>query len=66
VDDDPASQAASAAVARAFLRMYVGIDAEGAHALSGPAANGDDHAEVWTWRIGGGSTCSCPASSATT
>ena len=39
------------AVARAFLRKYVGIDAEHARPLDGPPAAGDDHAEVWTWRI---------------
>ena len=39
------------AVARAFLRKYVGIDAEQARPLVGPPAAGDDHAEVWTWRI---------------
>lgn len=39
------------AVARAFLRKYVGIDAAEARPLVGPPAPGDDHAEVWTWRI---------------
>ena len=39
------------AVARAFLRKYVGIEAEEARPLEGPPAAGDDHAEVWTWRI---------------
>lgn len=39
------------AVARAFLRKYVGIEAERARPLTGAAAAGDDHAEVWTWRI---------------
>jgi hypothetical protein len=39
------------AVARAFLRKYVGLEVEQATALSGPPAAGDDRAEVWTWRI---------------
>jgi hypothetical protein len=39
------------AVARAFLRKYVGIDAPEARPLAGPPAAGDDRAEVWTWRI---------------
>ena len=39
------------AVARAFLGKYVGIDVEQARPLAGPPAPGDDHAEVWTWRI---------------
>jgi hypothetical protein len=39
------------AVARAFLRKYVGIEADEARPLLGPHAAGDDHAEVWTWRI---------------
>jgi len=39
------------AVARAFLRKYVGIDAPNARALAGAVAEGDDRAEVWTWRI---------------
>jgi hypothetical protein len=39
------------AVARAFLRKYVGIEVERARPLVGPPAAGDDHAEVWTWRI---------------
>ena len=39
------------AVARAFLRKYVGIEAEQARALTGAPAAGDDRAEVWTWRI---------------
>jgi hypothetical protein len=38
------------AVARAFLHKYVGIEVEQARPLPG-AAPGDDHAEVWTWRI---------------
>jgi hypothetical protein len=41
----------SEAVARAFLRKYVGIEAERARALPGPPAAGEDRAEVWTWRI---------------
>jgi hypothetical protein len=51
VDDDPAERDAAAAVARAFLRKYVGIDAPGARPLEGPPGPGDDRAEVWTWRI---------------
>ena len=51
VDDDPASAADSAAVARAFLRKYVGLDAPAARPLAGPPGPGDDHAEVWTWRV---------------
>lgn len=39
------------AVARAFLRKYVGVEAEEARPLTGPPSAGDDHAEVWTWRI---------------
>ncbi|MGH7289395.1 MAG: hypothetical protein ACREI8_15400 [Myxococcota bacterium] len=39
------------AVARAFLRKYVGIEAEQARALTGAPAAADDRAEVWTWRI---------------
>jgi hypothetical protein len=39
------------AVARAFLRKYVGIDAEQARPLEGPPAAGDDHAVGWPWRI---------------
>ena len=38
-------------VARAFLRKYVGIDAEHARALGGAPAPGDDRAEVWSFRI---------------
>lgn len=38
-------------VARAFLRKYVGVEAEHARALEGPPGPGDDHAEVWTFRI---------------
>jgi hypothetical protein len=40
-----------AGVARAFLRKYVGVEAEHARALDGPPKPGDDHAEVWTFRI---------------
>jgi hypothetical protein len=39
------------AVARGFLRKYVGIDAPHAHALFGAVPAGDDRAELWTWRI---------------
>lgn len=38
-------------VARGLLRKYVGIDAPNAHALFGPVPEGDDHAELWAWRI---------------
>ena len=38
-------------VARAFLRKYIGVEAEGAQSLEGPPGPGDDHAEVWTFRI---------------
>jgi hypothetical protein len=51
IDDDPAEGEAGAAVARAFLRKYVGIEADRARPLAGPPAPGDDRAEVWTWRI---------------
>jgi len=40
------------AVARAVLRKYIGIDAEHAHLLAGPPAEGDDRAEVWAFRVG--------------
>jgi hypothetical protein len=39
------------AVARGFLRKYVGIDAPHAHALFGAVPAGDDRAELWAWRI---------------
>ena len=39
------------AVARAFLRKYVGLDVERARSLLGPPPPGDDRAELWTWRI---------------
>ena len=39
------------AVARAFLRKYVGIEVEHARPLPGAPAAGDDRTEVWTWRI---------------
>ena len=46
------SEAAEAdAVARAFLRKYVGLEVDHAHALQGAPPPGDDRAEVWTWRI---------------
>jgi hypothetical protein len=51
VDDQPGDAAAAAAVARAFLRKYVGLDAPAARPLAGPPAPGDDRAEVWTWRV---------------
>lgn len=41
----------SAAVARAFLRKYAGIDAETVRALGGPPAPGDTRAEVWMFRV---------------
>jgi len=41
----------SRAVVRAFLRKYVGLEAEGARALVGPPGPGEDRAEVWTFRI---------------
>lgn len=43
--------AESAAVARAFLRKYVGLDAPRARGLFFAPAAGDDRAEVWAWRI---------------
>ncbi|MGI9589911.1 MAG: nitroreductase/quinone reductase family protein [Myxococcota bacterium] len=43
--------AESAAVARAFLRKYVGLDAPHARGLFFAPEPGDDRAEVWTWRI---------------
>jgi hypothetical protein len=46
-------------VARAFLRKYVGIDAERARALPGPPAAGDDRAEVWTWGVDSPDAVSC-------
>jgi hypothetical protein len=51
VDADPAERDVAAAVARAFLRKYVGIDAPDARPVPGAPAPGDDRAEVWTWRI---------------
>ena len=47
IGDSPEGEA----VARAFLRKYVGIEAQRATPLVGPPAAGDDRAEVWTWRI---------------
>jgi hypothetical protein len=38
-------------IARAFLRKYVGVEAEHAEWLDGPPAPGDDRAEVWTFRV---------------
>jgi hypothetical protein len=40
------------AIARGFLRKYVGIEAEHARALTGEPAPGDDRAEVWSFRVG--------------
>jgi hypothetical protein len=51
VDDDPGAADEGRAVARAFLRKYVGLDAPEATPLAGAPAAGDDRAEVWTWRI---------------
>jgi len=39
------------AVARGFLRKYVGIEAEHARALTGEPAPRDDRAEVWSFRV---------------
>jgi hypothetical protein len=38
-------------IARAFLRKYVGVEAEHARALGGAPAPGEDRAEVWSFRI---------------
>jgi hypothetical protein len=43
--------AGAEAVARGFLRKYVGIEAEHARALGGPPEPGDDRAEVWSFRV---------------
>ena len=43
--------AESAAVARAFLRKYVGLEAPRARGLFFAPEPGDDRAEVWAWRI---------------
>jgi hypothetical protein len=40
-----------ARIARAFLRKYVGVEAEGARFLAGPPGPGDDRAEIWSFRI---------------
>lgn len=50
LDGDPEAPE-SRAVVRAFLRKYVGIEAEGARALPGAPEPGEDRAEVWTFRI---------------
>lgn len=51
IDDERGDAPDQTAVARAFLRKYVGLDAPGARALGGAPAPGDDRAEVWTFRI---------------
>jgi hypothetical protein len=43
--------ASGEAVARGFLRKYVGIEAERARALGVPPEPGDDRAEVWSFRV---------------
>jgi hypothetical protein len=40
-----------ARIARAFLRKYVGVDVDAARFLAGPPQAGDDHAEIWSFRI---------------
>jgi hypothetical protein len=40
-----------ARIARAFLRKYVGIDAERARFVPGAPAGDDDRAEIWSFRI---------------
>jgi hypothetical protein len=40
-----------ARIARAFLRKYVGIEAERARFVAGPPAGDDDRAEIWSFRI---------------
>jgi hypothetical protein len=42
---------ADAAVAHAFLRKYVGVEVEHARFLAGTPSDGDDHAEMWNFRI---------------
>ena len=44
-------EAGGDAAARGLLRKYIGIEAEHAHSLDGPPAEGDDRAEVWTFRV---------------
>jgi hypothetical protein len=51
LDDDPEAAQEGRAVARAFLRKYVALDAPAATPLTGPPTDGDDRAEIWTWRI---------------
>jgi len=43
--------ASGEAAARGVLRKYVGIEAEHARALGGKPADGDDRAEVWSFRV---------------
>ena len=40
-----------ARIARAFLRKYVGVEADDARFLAGPPSASDDHAEIWSFRI---------------
>ena len=47
IQDEPRAEA----VARGFLRKYVGIETEHARALGGEPAEGDDRAEVWSFRV---------------
>lgn len=51
IDDDLSAREEGRAVARAFLRKYVALDAPEASPLLGPPTAGDDRAEIWTWRI---------------
>lgn len=44
-------EASGGAVARGLLRKYVGIEAEHARALGGTPEEGDDRAEVWSFRV---------------
>ena len=44
-------EAEGEAVARATLRKYLGIEPELVRPLPGEPAEGDDRAEVWTFRI---------------
>jgi hypothetical protein len=39
------------AFARAFLRKYLGVEADAAHMLLEPPAAGDDRMELWLFRI---------------
>ncbi len=44
-------EAGERAVARGFLRKYVGIEVDDARALGGAPEAGDDRAEVWSFRV---------------